>query len=671
MKYIRKGNDISVKWSLYNEGSAFNIEGRNTRLILKNAHGKKELDDYTISGNAIIWTFYGKDQKDSGKYSLELVINEGEKGMITTDKCDFVNLVSCSCKLQGGEDAPNVETESIELTSTLEYVAGGMSEEEVLNLLDGKVDKEKGKGLSSNDYTTAEKNKLSSLENYDDSGLRAELSRIDTTKASKEDVEELSERIAENDVLIEDLQNTKIDKEADDYYPQLSVGVADNLSGVEVVDSSFTTRQSGGGAITDGVARVQSIKGNSVVWNQLVSTDRIISLQGDVNITILESGEIYAEGEGESFLGSSLLTPQVPLENGHKYLYNFDVKKDIKETIGVYFGNVWNNPSGGFPIPADTWYHVESIAAPTGELNRGLWIYPWNNTQLTACKAWIKNLVVYDLTKMFGEGNEPSTIEEFYQRIPMGIDLYAYNEGEVISMNVNGIKSVGVKEGEESTEDLSIVGKYFPNGMNGVGSAYDDIRYNKSTNKWEKVVRFGEVELGTLSYIKSGVGANAFYTLSLQGKVKNAGKLLTSQFCQVGGITSSRDAEMSVDSAGTIYFSSFAHTDAASFKAAMAGVILYYELAEPIVTEIDEQDFNTDYLVWNGGTESALASKPSSALRAEITYGFNAVGKIKEIDDKLTELSTEVSGLSENKADKTYVDNAINAAITNELNSAV
>ena len=197
------------------------------------------------------------------------------------------------------------------------------------------------------------------------------------------------------------------------------------------------------------------------------------------------------------------------------------------------------------------------------------------------------------------------------------------------------------------TEDLSIIRKYFPNGMKSAGTAHDEIRYNKVTQKWEKVQRIGEVELGTLSYSKSGIGANAFYTLSLQGKVKNAGKLLTSQFCQVGGITSSRDAEMSVDSAGTIYFSSFAHTDAASFKAAMAGVILYYELAEPIVTEIDEQDFNTDYLVWNGGTESALASKSSSALRAEITYGFNAVGKIKEIDDKLTELSAEVSGLSE------------------------
>src|SRR5690606_36393144 len=41
--------------------------------------------------------------------------------------------------------------------------------------LDDKVDKEEGKVLSSNDYTTAEKNKLASLENFDDSAIQAEL----------------------------------------------------------------------------------------------------------------------------------------------------------------------------------------------------------------------------------------------------------------------------------------------------------------------------------------------------------------------------------------------------------------------------------------------------------------------------------------------------------------
>ena len=39
--------------------------------------------------------------------------------------------------------------------------------------LDRKVDKEEGKGLSSNDYTNAEKAKLAGLENYDDTQIKA------------------------------------------------------------------------------------------------------------------------------------------------------------------------------------------------------------------------------------------------------------------------------------------------------------------------------------------------------------------------------------------------------------------------------------------------------------------------------------------------------------------
>lgn len=39
-------------------------------------------------------------------------------------------------------------------------------------LIEGKVDKVSGKGLSTNDYTTKEKNKLASLTNYSDSEVR-------------------------------------------------------------------------------------------------------------------------------------------------------------------------------------------------------------------------------------------------------------------------------------------------------------------------------------------------------------------------------------------------------------------------------------------------------------------------------------------------------------------
>lgn len=44
--------------------------------------------------------------------------------------------------------------------------------------LNGKVNKESGKGLSTNDYTTEEKQKLAGLSNYDDSVIKAEIGAV-------------------------------------------------------------------------------------------------------------------------------------------------------------------------------------------------------------------------------------------------------------------------------------------------------------------------------------------------------------------------------------------------------------------------------------------------------------------------------------------------------------
>ena len=49
--------------------------------------------------------------------------------------------------------------------------------------LSGKVDKETGKGLSTNDYTTAEKNKLAGLSNYDDTAVNNAMVRADSPDA--------------------------------------------------------------------------------------------------------------------------------------------------------------------------------------------------------------------------------------------------------------------------------------------------------------------------------------------------------------------------------------------------------------------------------------------------------------------------------------------------------
>lgn len=62
-----------------------------------------------------------------------------------------------------------------------------------------------------------------------------------------------------------------------------------------------------------------------------------------------------------------------------------------------------------------------------------------DNIGLTVeCNSWAN---VIDLTKMFGEGNEPTTTAEFEAIFPN--DYYAYNEGELMSMSVNNVDVVG------------------------------------------------------------------------------------------------------------------------------------------------------------------------------------------------------------------------------------
>ena len=530
----------------------------------------------------------------------------------------------------------------------------------------------------------------------------------------------LKERISENEVLIEDLQNTKIEKENDDYYPKMAVGTADNLAGVDEVDSEFNFRQSGGGAISDGVARVQSIKGNSVVWNQ--------------HSTIFQKAVHYEPSSNTEYLLLGNIPYYTEAINNHTIFA-------IITGAPVGFGYLQDNSQGD--IAKGGKIYVANTSR-TNYTNVYLSVSP-----ILTDKAFdaIISVLFVDLTQMFGAGNEPTTIEEFYQRIPMGVDLNAYNEGEIIDMKATGIISKGVnawdeeweiglidyntgakKDGtdnirsanytrvlpstayvitapekltmcfydkdkkfisyvggqssfttptnayyilfyaygnygktykndicinisnadingkyfpyEEASEDLSIVAKYFPNGMRSAGSAHDEIRYNKATNKWEAVKRIGAVNLGDLKWTYQSASQRFYSEHIADIKFDSSTSSVKSKNARYQDVSwgkfSTNDKVVSIftqeERNKRIYIKDSAYTDEASLKAALQGVILYYELAEPIVTEIEEKNFNLDYKVWNNGTEQAIAEGKSSALSADITYGFNAIGKIKKQD---------------------------------------
>lgn len=155
MKQKRIGNDIRVAWSIYMEDeSAFSLEGRNVSLYLKSIFGRNKQEDFVVAGNAIQWTFYGKNQNKIGKYSLELVINEGDKGMITIDSPVFVKLVACSCQSSDGEDEVGIETETVELKSKLDMLSG-----DIASIIVDEVLSETSTNPVQNKVITAELNK--------------------------------------------------------------------------------------------------------------------------------------------------------------------------------------------------------------------------------------------------------------------------------------------------------------------------------------------------------------------------------------------------------------------------------------------------------------------------------------------------------------------------------
>lgn len=67
------------------------------------------------------------------------------------------------------------------------------------------------------------------------------------------------------------------------------------------------------------------------------------------------------------------------------------------------------------------------------------------NATSAICDTWIN---IFDLTKMFGAGNEPSTPEEFEAMFPA--DYYPYNAGELMSAPVNEVIYFDTKNQETS-----------------------------------------------------------------------------------------------------------------------------------------------------------------------------------------------------------------------------
>lgn len=208
---------------------------------------------------------------------------------------------------------------------------------------------------------------------------------------------------------------------------------------------------------------------------------------------------------------------------------------------------------------------------------------------------------------------------------------YSYSD-----LNLN-LSWSGYRDGEyekywESVLDLPITtltsggNVIFPDGMKSAGTAYDEMTATKA------IKRIGVVDLGTLTWSYSNTRFQA--TLDRPNGTLN---MLCTKYQPTNLSATAPDKTIYAGSyygAGKIAIYDSAYTDAATFKAAMSGVLLYYELATPTEYTLDTP-FNTQYRVDNDGTETILPENTStpttSPIVADINYALNAIDTIRNL----------------------------------------
>jgi hypothetical protein len=110
-------------------------------------------------------------------------------------------------------------------TGDSQYIA--MSQDATTKALAEKVDKEEGKGLSTNDYTDQEKEKLAGLSNYDDTEIRKELS----DKVSKKELTEAAAGALAEAKSYTDTKTTELWNNVSDVFDATSEELNSNISG--------------------------------------------------------------------------------------------------------------------------------------------------------------------------------------------------------------------------------------------------------------------------------------------------------------------------------------------------------------------------------------------------------------------------------------------------------
>ena len=225
----------------------------------------------------------------------------------------------------------------------------------------------------------------------------------------------------------------------------------------------------------DGNAKIETIYGNTLKWNQLVQNGNFESTSGwsfnncsgsaSNNVCTIS---VTAGTKGVNFgLSSANAVKKVV---GHKYLFAFNVKVSVLKTNNMRL-NLGGSVYVDIPLTANVDTRYSTIFSAT-ETSTRLFVYPWGSSpvELTGNETVnVHDYMFIDLTAMFGntKADEIYAMEQAqsgsgiaYFRSLYPLPFYQYDSGSLLPFRVEGLKTVG--------RNLLMPTATFPQTINGV-----------------------------------------------------------------------------------------------------------------------------------------------------------------------------------------------------------
>lgn len=430
---------------------------------------------------------------------------------------------------------------------------------------------------------------------------------------------------------------------ADGYYESMRVGTADNLTSKgDATEEVIMSRKAGGdNQIEDGSASIKRIKGYSVVKNQWC---------------IAKEDEESVNTTGTAWSQCSLRTKIPEAANGHYYVLTILAKG---AESGYYTLSIGNN--GGIKVNLSPKYKFISIIIKRDNTNSSVVLY---DAKGSGEQSAIKRGQVFDLTQMFGNGNEPTTPDDFAKRLGYSsiddVPYIPYNEGEIVSSFVEGIKTTDT-EGKVSERKWSeTLKKCFPDGLKSIGAAYDEITPTKAVKRFF-LRRFRDMKWS--SYMIDSTGLSFFHATIKDTPFTKISAIICDKYETKLNLDSDKTKDKYVTIAAymgapvSIIVVDQSYNSLSDFLNDQKDAFLCYGLKT--AEEYTYDELNLTEQVAEGGTEEAIITdgKTSTPLRADIVYPIDAYNTIKANKTNIGTLS------SLNTASKTDLVSAINELV--------